>query len=626
LTSAILLSSLTALILAQAGTAPPAPVPAPAEAASPVRTTPTDGFGPELKAWLEATKLQDQESASRALRNLQRMRAERNLTSVDEVAGALSGRAEVRGLEATRADSVEGLTAAAAFDPDSAIARVRKAGAEGSTGDAWSALDLAAANPLEAGRLRSFRLLGLLVIGALFALGFSLALLIRYAAVFSHDVAEGLPDALKSLSLAMAVLFLALPLAGLMGWGYLPFWWATLFFIFESREEKAVTVVLLIGLALSSFALPMITHQRVVDAAAPARTLHLIANGGTSAEAEELVKERLAADPTDLDWSLVSASLSRRAGRFDEASAVLQARANADPRFAHNAAALELNKGNFAGALPGFTEASEASISARDRATALYNLSLVQVNTLAFDASKESRKKGDALDAALLARYDQLFSFDRDGSSLQAPPDIVPTVSKIVGGAVQEVALNRDNSLTRLTAMALVCALLIPAIMKLRGARSFSKQCPKCGTTFCWMCQTRSTSQDVCSQCHHLFVVKRGIPPAARAAKANEITRFVTIKSLLHRVSSLLAPGAAHLSVGHFPVGIAILLVWAISAGAWISVHFFAPGLIAFGPVAGLLKTVFAVLAALTYVAAQAVKPKPFVVAAAPRRVREGEA
>lgn len=624
MTSAILLSSLTSLVLAQTA-APPAPSPSPIAASSPVLSTPTDGFGPDLKAWLEATKLQDQEAASRALMNLQRMRAERNLTTVDEVAGAISGRAEVRGLEATPLESVAGLSAAAAFEPDSAAARVRQAAAEGKAGDAWSALDLAEANPLEAGRLRSFRLLGLLVIGALFALGFSLALLIRYAAVFSHDVAEGLPDALKSLSLAMAVLFLALPLAGLMGWGYLPFWWATLFFIFESRQEKAVTGALLLGLALSSFALPMITHQRAIDAATPARVLHLVANGGTSAEAEELVKERLAADPADLDWSLVSASLSRRAGRFDEAAAVLQARANADPRFAHNAAALELNKANFAGALPGFTEASEGSLSARDRATALYNLSLVQVNTLAFDASKESRKKGDALDAALLARYDRLFSFDRDGSSLQAPPDIVPPASKILGNAIHELSFTAENSLTRLTAMALVCALLIPAIMKLRGARSFSKQCPKCGTTFCWMCQTRSTSQDVCSQCHHLFVVKRGIPPAARAAKAAEIARFVTLKAALHRVSSLLAPGAAHLSVGQFAIGIALLITWAVSAGAWLSLHYFSPGIVADGPVAGLLKMVFAATAGLAYVAAQAVKPKPVVVTA-PRRVREGEA
>ncbi len=625
MTAAILLSSLTSLVLAQTATPSEAPSPAPMEAVAPVLSTPLDGFGPDLKAWLEATRLQDQEAASRALMNLQRMRAERNLTTVDEVAGAISGRSEVRGLEATPADSVASLTAAVGFDPDSAAARVRRAAAEGKTGDAWSALDLAAANPLQAGRLRSFRLLGLLVIGALFAFGFSLALLIRYAAVFGHDVAEGLPDALKSLSLAMAVLFLALPLAGLMGWGYLPFWWATLFFIFESREEKAVTGALLLGLALSSFAIPMITHQRAIDAAIPAKALHLVANGGTSSEAEELVKERLAKDPTDLDWSLVSASLSRRAGRFDEAAAVLQARLNADPRFAHNAAALELNKANFAGAIPGFTEASQGSLSARDRATALYNLSLVQVNTLAFDESKESRKKGDALDAPLLARYDQLFSFDRDGSSLQAPPDIVPEASKILGAALPGLSFNADNSLTRLTAMALVCALLIPAIMKLRGARSFSKQCPKCGTTFCWMCQTRSTSQDVCSQCHHLFVVKRGIPPAARAAKATEIARFVTLKSLLHRVSSLVAPGAAHLSVGQFPLGLAILLTWAVSAGAWLSLHYFSPGIVSDGPVAGLLKVVFAAVAALAYVAAQAVKPKPVVVAA-PRRVREGEA
>jgi tetratricopeptide (TPR) repeat protein len=624
LISVLLASVLSALVLAQAPAKPaasPAPPPAPGPAA-PILTTPTDDFGSDLKAWLEATKLQDQDSAKKALSGLQRRRAERNLTSLDDVAGAIAGRAEVRANEGGSADALAALDAAIGFMPDAAVYRVQKARAEGNTSDAWSALDLALANPLEQQRVESVVLLGLLVAGALIAIGFSFALLLRYGAVFSHDVAEGLPDPLKSLALSMAVLFCALPLAGFMGWGYLPFWWLALLFIFQSKPEKAVSTALLVALGLSSLALPRILHQRAVEASALARPAYLVANGGTSAEGEALVRERLAADPTNDDWSLLSASLLRRAGRFDEASAALLSRANAEPRFAHNAAALELIKGNFAGALPGFSAASEASLPARDRATALYNLSLVQVNTLAFDQSKESRKKGDALDAARLSRYDRLFSFDRAGSMLQAPPDIVPDPARVLGGAIPASRLTFDNATSRLTVVAVVLLLFIPAILKFRGAQSFSKQCPKCGTTFCWLCQTRSTSQDVCSQCHYLFVVKRGIPPAARAAKNQEITRYVTVKALLHRMASLVAPGAGHLSIGHFVVGFPLLLVWAVAAAGVVTLHYFAPALIANGPLGSTLQTVFGVAAALTYVAAQAVKPRAPVVAAAPRRVR----
>lgn len=626
MTPLLLASVLSSLVLAQA-TPKPAAAPAPsatplAGLQAPVLTTPADDFGPDLKAWLDAVKLQDQEAAAKALGSLQRRRAERNLTSVDDVAGAIAGRAEVRGNEGTLADSVPVLDAAIRFAPDAAVYRVQKAEAQGKTGDAWSALDLALANPLEQGRVESILLLGSLVVGALLTIGFSFGILLRYAAVFSHDVAEGLPAPLKSLALFMAVLFGALPLAGFMGWGYLPFWWLALFFIFQTRAEKAVSTALLVALALSSLALPKITHQRAIEASTTARPLYLVANGGTSVEGEALVRERLAADPADAEWSLLSASLSRRGGRFDEAATALLARANADPRFAHNAAALELNKGNFAGALPGFTAASEASISARDRATALYNLSLVQVNTLAFDQSKESRKKGDALDAIALARFDHLFSFDRDGSILQAPPDIVPDRSMILKDAIPVQILTVDNTVSRLTIVAVVLLLFIPAILKFRGAQSFSKQCPKCGTTFCWLCQTRSTSQDVCSQCHYLFVVKRGIPPAARAAKNQEITRYATVKGLLHRIASVIAPGAGHLSIGHFTFGFPVLLVWAASAGGLITIHYLAPNLVAGGPLGPKLQTGFGAVAALTYLIAQAVKPKAPVVAAAPRRVR----
>lgn len=623
MTSLLLASVLSALVLAQAEAKPAASPEAtpPGEPASPVLLTPTDDFGPDLKAWLEAAKLQDQDSARKALASLQRRRAERNLASVDDVAGAIAGRAEVRASEGAPAESIEALDAAIRFAPDAAVYRVQKARAEGKTGDAWSALDLALASPLERPRLESLVLLGLLVVGALFSIGFSFSLLLRYGAVFSHDVAEGLPDPLKSLALFMAVLFCALPLAGFMGWGYLPFWWLALLFIFQSRAEKAVSTALLVALALSSLALPRILHQRAIESSPGAHALYVVANGGTSAEGEALVRERLAADPTDPEWSLLSANLLRRAGRFDEAAAVLLSRANADARFAHNAAALELNKANFAGALPGFTAASEASISARDRATALYNLSLVQANTLSFDQGKQSRSKAVGIDAAAVARYDRLFAFDRDGSMLQAPPDIAPEPSRILSGTIPVPRLTFDNATSRLTVVAVVLLLFIPAILKFRGAQSFSKQCPKCGTTFCWLCQTRSTSQDVCSQCHYLFVVKRGIPPAARAAKNQEITRYVMVKTLLHRIASLIAPGAGHLSVGHFALGFPLLLLWAVSAGAVLSLHYFAPTLIVGGPLGFALQAGFGLLAALTYVAAQAIKPRAPVVAA-PRRVR----
>jgi hypothetical protein len=627
----LLASALFSLALAQAPAGSPVPVteaPALTPPSGPVLNTPTDGFGPDLKAWLDATKLQDQESAARALAGLQRQRAERNLTSVDEVAGAISGRAEVRASEGTKAESLASLDAALSFAPDSSSDLARKAQATGSTSLAWSAIGLAWDNPLEHGRLLSTLLLGVLVVGALFALGFAFALLLRYAAVFSHDVAEGLPDALKSMALFMAVLFLALPLAGFLGWGYLPFWWVTLLFIFQSKAEKTVSIVILVALALSSLAIPIITHQRAVAAAPLAQPMYLVASGGTSVEAEGLVRSYLEQDPTEMDWSLLSANLSRRAGRLDEAAAVLAARTGADPRFAHNAAALELMRGNFAGAMSGFAQASEASLSSRDRATAFYNLSLAQVNALAFDQSKESRQKGDAIDGPALARYDRLFSFDRDGSTLQAPPDIVPPASRILGPAIPALHLTPDNVGGRLLIVAVALLLLIPGVVKFRGAQSFSKQCPKCGTTFCWLCQTRSTSQQFCSQCHHLFVVKRGIPPAARAAKAREISRYTTIRDLLHRASSLAAPGAGHLSVGHFTLGLPLLLVWAFSLGSLISVQYLAPHLVSGGPLGSTLKAGLGVLGVLTYLLAQAVKPRPPVVATVQRRRAndEGEA
>ena len=621
MTPVLLASALTSLLLAQAAAKPGAtPEPPPPTPAPTILVTPVDEFGPDVKAWLDANKAQDKDAADRALTALQRRRAERNLLRVDEVAAVIGGRAESREAEGNSAEAASAYAAAAEFTPDAALPKVRLAETGKKAGDAWSALDFAWANPLEEGRLRAGKLLGLLVIAALFVVGFALALLVRYAAVFSHDVAEGLSGPLKSLALFMAVLFLALPLAGFMGWGYLPFWWMALLFIFESKAEKAVSIVLLVALALASLALPMILHQRAVDTAPNAAALYQVATGGTSVESEAVVRERQKTDPADVETALLASSLDRRGGRLDAATAALAQHAAQDPRFANNASALEFLKSNFPAALTGFSAAAEASLPARDRATALYNLSQAQMNTLAFDAGKESRAKGDALDAPLLARYDRYLAFDKDGSTLHAPPDIVPASKTILGNAIPTFALTKDNAGGRLALVAIALLLFIPGIMKFRGAQSFSKQCPKCGTTFCWLCQTRSTSQDVCSQCHHLFVVKKGIPPAARAAKAAEISRYVTIRSLLHRITSLVAPGAGHLSVGHISLGLPLLLLWSIGAGGYLTVRFLAPSIVSGGYLGATMSNGFAALAALTYVAAQALKAKAPVVAPAPRR------
>ncbi len=96
----------------------------------------------------------------------------------------------------------------------------------------------------------------------------------------------------------------------------------------------------------------------------------------------------------------------------------------------------------------------------------------------------------------------------------------------------------------------------------------------------------------------------------------------MTIKALLHRIASLIAPGAGHLSIGHFAFGFPVLVVWALSAGGLITIHYLAPTLVAGAPLGPKFQTAFGVVAALTYVIAQAVKPKAPVVAAAPRRVR----
>ena len=79
-----------------------------------------------------------------------------------------------------------------------------------------------------------------------------------------------------------------------------------------------------------------------------------------------------------------------------------------------------------------------------------------------------------------------------------------------------------------------------------RGSKAFTMRCLKCGTPFCRLCHLGVVTGGLCTQCHHLFVVRDGVSGPARNQKLLEVQKEDSRRERVFRILSLLIPGAGH--------------------------------------------------------------------------------
>src|SRR6185295_7862475 len=92
----------------------------------------------------------------------------------------------------------------------------------------------------------------------------------------------------------------------------------------------------------------------------------------------------------------------------------------------------------------------------------------------------------------------------------------------------------------------------------------FTMRCMKCGTPFCRRCHLGAAMGGLCTQCHHLFVVRDGVSGPARNQKLMEVQAEDERRERLFRILSLIAPGAGHVYARHVLSGLFLLLVWSL--------------------------------------------------------------
>jgi tetratricopeptide (TPR) repeat protein len=92
----------------------------------------------------------------------------------------------------------------------------------------------------------------------------------------------------------------------------------------------------------------------------------------------------------------------------------------------------------------------------------------------------------------------------------------------------------------------------------LLSSRGLARSCRKCGRVICSRCGGREAT--VCSQCHHIFVLKEGVDPRVRVRKMADIKRSQQLERVRGLIAAALLPGGGHFSAGRYAAGMLFLL------------------------------------------------------------------
>lgn len=540
--------------------------------------------------YAKAEQRGDQEARRAAHQEIRKYRVERNIRSLEPIALARLGQG-LRRLETGELDGAEeDFRAAVALDPhlpDAYFAlaqRDLKKGPLGilpAIGETFSGLT--ARLPTILGR---HRLLSLLLPVALFSmlvtLGVaSLALLLRHGVLLRHDLEEFFgPDRSALVTMLTFVGLLLLPTLTFQGYGWLPFWWMAILFLYFSITERIV-VALALGLALLVGPVVRGLEGRIMAAQNPLFVAGVQAlEGSADTRSMRLLERARERYPEDRDLAFLLASQYRKAGRYEDAANVygelLRTQAS-DPIALNNLANLSFAAGEFPAAIPRYQQGLAASPTPAIAATLYYNMSLAYLQKFDPQPANEARSQALRLDPRLIHQYDATWKYEVKNENAVvdlglSADELWSKFQRLRDGVGRQNVMGKGGTdplqwsagLNRFLGFLAVFVVVVIAIWRWRGSRMFTMRCVKCGTPFCRRCHLGAAWEGLCTQCHHLFVVRDGVSGPARNQKLLEVQREDEKRERIFRALSLVFPGAGHVYAHRTLSGLFFILVWSL--------------------------------------------------------------
>ena len=534
-------------------------------------------------------------TSQNAFREIRRLRIERNVRSLESL--ALARVAD--GLEALAADDVDKASTyfaeAAALDPHLPDPRFGMARAEMKRGPLGF---LPAAKEMIAGasaRLTSARgklhrsnllvataLLGLFVTATVFGV----MMLLRHGSLLRHDLEESFGSGRRALAFGVTTALLLLPAMTFQGWGWLPVWWLAVLFIYMSRVEKAAAALIAVACVFIGPAVKDLESRFLAQQNPKFRAAMLAIEGEPDSRAIFQLEDAVPESPDDKDLQYLLAIQYKKAGRYEDAANLYREllRSNATDGIAlNNLANIEFAAGEFPAAIARYKQGIDSGPAPDVAATFYYNLSLAHLQRFEYQPAQEARSHADRLAGGLIRSYDSLWKYDKgDYAVVDLNLDADQVWAKFAGLKQGVGAKNMAGNpnpqpavgdgwkayVNRFSAVPLLFLLAFFALRAWRGAKAFTTRCLKCGTPFCRLCHLGVVAGGLCTQCHHLFVVRDGVSGPARNQKLLEVQKEDARRDRVFRALSLVIPGAGHLYANNAPLGLLLVLLWSLVLAA----------------------------------------------------------
>lgn len=422
-------------------------------------------------------------------------------------------------------------------------------------------------------RDREFAFLDMLLYGGLlFVLVcgvFTVLMLYRYGALVFHDLKERFSAKIGDLGvLAACLAVFLLPLMLSFGYGWLAPYWLTLTFAYQSRVERWVSILALLFLVMVG-PLAEFHSQRTNTMRNPQYRASASSVYGTFEPTDlRILQVASYRDPEDRDLLFLVATLYKVLGEYELSASryrsILQQWPDDLPARV-NLGNIYFAQRDWEGALFEYERAIETDPGF---ALAFYNKSLAHAETFEFRDREAARIRAESLDMGMVSAH------ERRSGEFAAVLDRRLSLDEIRARfyGLEEGRHNeplRPSWLrgwtsgpgVRLFFGAMVLGGLI-LLLDYSVDRKHSRHCRKCGMAFCGRCQIGTGRRGLCTQCYHLFYIKDGVSAAARDQKTAQVAKANQRSGVLFRVLSIVAPGAGHIAQEMTLLGLILLLLW----------------------------------------------------------------
>jgi len=408
---------------------------------------------------------------------------------------------------------------------------------------------------------------------------FAVTMLLRHATLLRHDFEETLGGGKRALAFGLAVAVLLLPAMAFQGWGWLPLWWLAVLFIYMSPVEKGVAVAAVLSTVAVGPVVEDLEARLQVSQNPLYRASMLAVEGEPDSRAIWQLEDAARTNGADRDLQYLLAIQYKKAGRYGDAGnaykEILRG-SPADTTALNNLANVEFAGGEYAAAIARYKQGIESRPPDAAAATFYYNLSLAHLQRFEYQPAQEARSQADRLSSDLVHAYDELWKYDKGDYAVVdlnlSPRQVWAKFAGLREGVgAANVAGNPDAAprgdtrnafLNRFSAFPLVFVLTFVGLGRWRGSKAFTMRCLKCGTPFCRLCHLGTVSGGLCTQCHHLFVVRDGVSGPARNQKLLEVQKEDSRRDRVFRVLSLVVPGAGHFYADKALIGLPLVLLW----------------------------------------------------------------